>query len=109
MAISNFTPLGLLEQLCNECKLLWGICSEFYFRVDESLRQLAKSEPARYLDPIAAPRRTAGAGRAPMWTGYRLQHFYSLFVADEKVSHVVDEIDGEATSHSSQNEFGIVL
>jgi hypothetical protein len=33
--------LGLLEQLRTECKQLWGTSSEFYFRVDELLRQLA--------------------------------------------------------------------
>ncbi len=33
--------LGLLEQLCAECKSLWGASSEAYFRVDELLRELA--------------------------------------------------------------------
>jgi len=33
--------LGLLERLREECKQLWGTSSEFYFRVDELLRQLA--------------------------------------------------------------------
>jgi len=33
--------LGLLEQLREECKQLWGASSEFYFRIDELLRELA--------------------------------------------------------------------
>jgi hypothetical protein len=33
--------LGLLERLRAECKTLWGTSSEFYFRVDELLRELA--------------------------------------------------------------------
>ena len=33
--------LGLLEQLREECKSLWGTSSEFYFRVDALLRELA--------------------------------------------------------------------
>jgi hypothetical protein len=33
--------LGLLEQLREECKALWGGSSNAYFRVDELLRQLA--------------------------------------------------------------------
>ena len=33
--------LGLLEQLREECKGLWGASSEAYFRVDKLLRQLA--------------------------------------------------------------------
>jgi hypothetical protein len=33
--------LGLLEELRDECKHLWGTSSEFYFRVDGLLRQLA--------------------------------------------------------------------
>ena len=33
--------LGLLEQLRDESKSLWGASSEAYFRVDELLRQLA--------------------------------------------------------------------
>ena len=33
--------LGLLEQLRDECKSLWTVSSEAYFRVDELLRQLA--------------------------------------------------------------------
>ena len=33
--------LGLLEELRTECKPLWGTSSDFYFRVDELLRQLA--------------------------------------------------------------------
>jgi hypothetical protein len=33
--------LGLLEQLRDECKNLWGTSSELYFRVDKLLGQLA--------------------------------------------------------------------
>jgi hypothetical protein len=33
--------LGLLEQLRNECKDLWGASSDAYFRVDGLLRELA--------------------------------------------------------------------
>jgi hypothetical protein len=33
--------LGLLEELREECKSLWGTSSEFYFRVDALLRELA--------------------------------------------------------------------
>jgi hypothetical protein len=33
--------LGLLEQLRDECKRLWGSSSEFYFRVDRLLHELA--------------------------------------------------------------------
>jgi hypothetical protein len=33
--------LGLLEELRNECKRLWGASSKAYFRVDELLRELA--------------------------------------------------------------------
>ena len=33
--------LGLLEQLREECKSLWGTSSEFYFRIDALLRELA--------------------------------------------------------------------
>jgi hypothetical protein len=33
--------LGLLEQLRNQCKSLWGTSSELYFRVDKLLSQLA--------------------------------------------------------------------
>ena len=33
--------LSLLEQLREECKSLWGTSSEFYFRIDELLRELA--------------------------------------------------------------------
>ena len=33
--------LGLLEQLREECQQLWGTSSEFYFRIDELLRELA--------------------------------------------------------------------
>jgi len=33
--------LGLLEHLREECKALWGTSSEFYFRIDELLRELA--------------------------------------------------------------------
>jgi len=33
--------LGLLEQLREECKHLWGASSELYFRVDKLLRELA--------------------------------------------------------------------
>ncbi len=33
--------LGLLEELREECKSLWGTSSEFYYRIDELLRELA--------------------------------------------------------------------
>jgi hypothetical protein len=33
--------LGLLEQLRNECKALWGASTDAYFRVDELLREPA--------------------------------------------------------------------
>jgi hypothetical protein len=33
--------LGLLEQLRDQCKSLWGTSSELYFRVDKLLNQLA--------------------------------------------------------------------
>ena len=33
--------LGLLEQLRDQCKSLWGTSSELYFRVDKLLQQLA--------------------------------------------------------------------
>jgi hypothetical protein len=33
--------LGLLEQLRDQCKALWGTSSELYFRVDKLLSQLA--------------------------------------------------------------------
>ena len=33
--------LGLLEQLREECAHLWGTSSDFYFRVDALLRELA--------------------------------------------------------------------
>ena len=33
--------LGLLEQLRGECERLWGSSSEFYFRVDKLLREIA--------------------------------------------------------------------
>ncbi len=33
--------LGLLEQLREECQQLWGTSSEFYFRIDALLRELA--------------------------------------------------------------------
>ena len=33
--------LGLLEQLRDQCKSLWGTSSELYFRVDKLLSQLA--------------------------------------------------------------------
>jgi hypothetical protein len=33
--------LGLLEDLRTECKQLWGTSSQFYFRIDELLRELA--------------------------------------------------------------------
>jgi hypothetical protein len=33
--------LGLLEQLREECKHLWGTSSNLYFRIDELLRELA--------------------------------------------------------------------
>ena len=33
--------LSLLEQLRDQCKALWGTSSEFYFRVDRLLQQLA--------------------------------------------------------------------
>ncbi|MGB6534786.1 MAG: hypothetical protein WBF58_02365 [Xanthobacteraceae bacterium] len=33
--------LGVLEQLREECKHLWGNSSNLYFRVDDILRQLA--------------------------------------------------------------------
>lgn len=38
---SQLHTLGLLEQLRQECKGLWGASSEAYFRVDAMLRQLA--------------------------------------------------------------------
>lgn len=33
--------LGLLEQLRDQCKDLWGTSSRLYFKIDELLRQLA--------------------------------------------------------------------
>jgi hypothetical protein len=33
--------LGLLEQLRDQCKSLWGTSSELYFRVDKLVQQLA--------------------------------------------------------------------
>jgi hypothetical protein len=33
--------LGLLEQLREQCKTLWGTSSQLYFRVDKLLSQLA--------------------------------------------------------------------
>ena len=33
--------LGLLEQLRDQCKSLWGTSTELYFRVDKLLNQLA--------------------------------------------------------------------
>jgi len=33
--------LGLLEQLREECKALWGTSSTLYFGIDELLRELA--------------------------------------------------------------------
>ncbi len=33
--------LGLLEELREECQSLWGTSSEFYFRIDALLRELA--------------------------------------------------------------------
>jgi hypothetical protein len=38
---SQLHTLGLLEQLREECKGLWGASSEAYFRVDKMLRELA--------------------------------------------------------------------
>jgi hypothetical protein len=38
---SQLHTLGLLEQLRQECKGLWGASSEAYFRVEAMLRQLA--------------------------------------------------------------------
>ena len=46
--------LGLLEQLRDECKALWGTSSTLYFRIDELLRELAN--PKRYPDPPALER-----------------------------------------------------
>ncbi len=45
--------LGLLEQLREECKQLWGTSSEFYFRIDELLRQLA--DPNLHDSPTRLP------------------------------------------------------
>ncbi len=36
--------LGLLEQLREECEHLWGSSSDFYFRVDALLRELANPD-----------------------------------------------------------------
>jgi hypothetical protein len=35
--------LGLIEQLRDQCKSLWGTSSEFYFRIDKLLQQLANT------------------------------------------------------------------
>jgi hypothetical protein len=44
--VGELYTLGPLEQLREECKQLWGTSSEFYFRVDELLRQLANRHPS---------------------------------------------------------------
>ncbi len=39
--------LGLLERLRTECKVLWGMLSELYFRVDGLLRLTYRSRQNR--------------------------------------------------------------
>ena len=52
--------LGLLEELREECKSLWGTSSEFYFRIDELLRELA--DPNLHDIPTQLPFRVERVG-----------------------------------------------
>jgi hypothetical protein len=69
--------LGLLEQLREECKHLWGNSSTLYFRIDELLRELAN--PNLHDIPTRLP------FRVEMWDRTD-QHVRWLIAATSSVS-----------------------
>ena len=85
--------LGLLEQLRNECKTLWGASSEAYFRVDELLRELAN--PNLHDIPTRLP------FRVELWDRHD-QHIRWVIAASASVAVGHAALDAAITSYPGE-------
>jgi len=85
--------LGLLEQLRDECKRLWGTSSEFYFRVDGLLRELAN--PNLHDIPMRLP------FRVELWDRSD-QHVRWVIAASSSVSIGHAALDAAIANHPNE-------
>jgi hypothetical protein len=85
--------LGLLEELREECKQLWGTSSEFYFRVDDLLRQL--SNPNLHDIPTNLP------FRVELWDRHD-QHIRWVIAASASVAVGHAALDAAIASYPGQ-------
>ncbi len=85
--------LGLLEELREECKSLWGASSEIYFRIDELLRELAN--PNLHDIPTRLP------CRVELWDRHD-QHIRWIIAAASSVAVGHAALDAAIASYPDQ-------
>ncbi len=85
--------LGLLEQLREECQQLWGTSSEFYFRIDALLRELAN--PNLHDIPVRLP------FRVELWDRHD-QHIRWVIAAASSVAVGHAALDAAIASYPDQ-------
>ena len=85
--------LGLLEELREECKSLWGTSSEFYFRIDALLRELAN--PNLHDIPMRLP------FRVELWDRHD-QHIRWVIAAASSVAIGHAALDAAIASYPDQ-------
>jgi hypothetical protein len=85
--------LGLLEELREECKSLWGASSDFYFRIDNLLRQLAN--PNLHDIPTRLP------FRVELWDSHD-QHIRWVIAAASSVAVGHAALDAAIASYPDQ-------
>ena len=85
--------LGLLEELREECKSLWGTSSEFYFRIDALLRELAN--PNLHDIPMRLP------FRVELWDRHD-QHIRWVIAAASSVAVGHAALDAAIASYPDQ-------
>ncbi len=85
--------LGLLEELREECKSLWGSSSEFYFRIDALLRELAN--PNLHDIPMRLP------FRVELWDRHD-QHIRWVIAAASSVAVGHAALDAAIASYPDQ-------
>jgi hypothetical protein len=85
--------LSLLERLRDKCKQLWGTSSEFYFRVDGLLRELAN--PNLHDIPMRLP------FRVELWDRSD-QHIRWVIAASSSVAIGHAAVDAAIASHPDQ-------
>lgn len=89
----QLNTLGLLEELRERCKSLWGASSEAYFRVDELLRELAN--PNLHDIPTRLP------FRVEMWNRYD-EHIRWVLAASSSVAIGHAALDASIANYPDQ-------